>query len=362
MTGAAPPGGEFGAGGQSRWSWLSRMEAAVAFTSKRRDAWLVALGGFLVRGGVVALVLPIVVLPSPIGVVSFVGLDPLNIAEQPTAWLYLAIGLAVGLVIAWLLAAGAIGSAVDIWLVREALRSGVGAHPATPARVFSRRSHSDRSLIVQLMAIRGFLFVPLAAMVGLAGVVIGVKTYNESLIPTDLATPLILRVLGGTFPAVAGILVVWTLTETLGAIAVRRQIVLRRGVLPSLLGAIGDAVRRPLTTAATAAGAFLLSAISLVVSIGALYLAFDACRAAARNYAVATSSILPEAGGPQRSGDALATLAVLVAAVAMLAAVWLMSLAASGVASTLRSAAFTRESAAGQQLAVEEPGLSTDDA
>jgi len=66
----------------------SRMRCALGFGIADRDTIIVALAGFLLRGGIVLLLVPISVLPSVIGIAGATGVDAFGIDGRPTFWLF----------------------------------------------------------------------------------------------------------------------------------------------------------------------------------------------------------------------------------------------------------------------------------
>ncbi len=124
-----------------------RLARALAFGLTHGEASVVALAGFLLRGGIVLLALPSVILPSVIGIASVTGVDAISIAGQPTTWLVELIALAIVAAIAWLAVASLVGSLTDVWLIQMTLDpSGTrqeAGKPAAPARVASAAAGGD---------------------------------------------------------------------------------------------------------------------------------------------------------------------------------------------------------------------------
>ena len=107
-----------------RFGRAGRLARALAFGLTHGEASVVALAGFLLRGGIVLLALPSVILPSVIGIASVTGVDAISIAGQPTTWLVELIALAVVAAIAWLAVASLVGSLTDVWLIQMMLDPG----------------------------------------------------------------------------------------------------------------------------------------------------------------------------------------------------------------------------------------------
>ena len=291
-----------------------------------------ALAGFLLRGGIVLLALPSVVLPSVIGIAGVTGVDAISIAGQPTPWLIELIALAIVGAVVWLAAASLVGSLTDIWLIQMTLDSGGdGRQGGIPL--------PKMPLLLRLAAIRMICLVPLAIALSWAATRIFNATYDELTTPSNLASPLPLRVVLAAGDAVAVVTVVWLASETIAAIAVRRELLAGGGVWRSVLGAAGQMVRRPISTLLTAAISHATSAVAIGLALVGISTAFNWCRIAARN--PVPIAIKLGIGDFSTTRDfrpvafALATVAIAVA--------WFAALAIAAVTSAWRSAAFTNE-------------------
>ena len=308
------------------------MWRAATFFLTDREAPVVALVGFLIRGGIVLIALPSVVLPSVIGIAGATGVDYISISGEPTQWLVeVVLGASVAAVV-WLTVAGLVGSLVDVWLVDMALDA---RRPATRGRLPLPRM----ALLVRLLAIRMICLVPLAiALVWAAGQIFS-ATYDELTTPTNLATPLPLRVIFAATSAVTVVAAAWLVAETIAAIAIRRQILAGHGIWRSLGGAAWQLVRRPVSTLLTVFILYATSVVAVGLALVATATAFDWCRIAARN----TEPIAVKLGiGDFSTTRDFRPVAFALAAVAV-ALAWAAALVLSGVASAWRSAAFTHE-------------------
>jgi hypothetical protein len=308
------------------------MWRAATFFLTDREAPVVALVGFLIRGGIVLIALPSVVLPSVIGIAGATGVDYISISGEPTQWLVeVVLGASVAAVV-WLTVAGLVGSLVDVWLVDMALDA---RRPATRGRLPLPRM----ALLVRLLAIRMICLVPLAiALVWAAGQIFS-ATYDELTTPTNLATPLPLRVIFAATSAVTVVAAAWLVAETIAAIAIRRQILAGHGIWRSLGGAAWQLVRRPVSTLLTVFISYATSVVAVGLALVATATAFDWCRIAARN----TEPIAVKLGiGDFSTTRDFRPVAFALAAVAV-ALAWAAALVLSGVASAWRSAAFTHE-------------------
>ncbi len=112
--------------------------ASLLVTLGRPAWWLLALAGFLVRGGFVVFLIPIVVLPSPLAISNVVApfIVPMALGRIGPEVIVLLIAGGAGL-FGWLLIGGAIAAATDLALMRDAVTAaadeGVAMAPDSPA-------------------------------------------------------------------------------------------------------------------------------------------------------------------------------------------------------------------------------------
>lgn len=309
-----------------------RLARALAFGMTDGEASVVALAGFLLRGGIVLLALPSVMLPSVIGIASVTGVDAISIAGQPTTWLVGLIALAIVAAIAWLAVANLFGSLTDVWLIQMMLDPGQRTrHEGLPL--------PRMSLLLRLGAIRMICLAPLAIALAWAATRIFNATYDELTTPSNLTSPLPLRVVFAAGDAVAVVAFVWLATETIAAIAVRREVLAGGGTWRSLLGAAMEIVHRPISTLLTVVVSYATSAVAIGLALFATSIAFDWCRIAARN----EEPIAVKLGIGGFSTERDFRPVVFALAIAALVVVWVAALAVSAVTSAWRSAAFTNE-------------------
>jgi hypothetical protein len=309
-----------------------RLARALSFGLTGGEAPMVALAGFLLRGGIVLLALPAVILPSVIGVAGATGVDAISIAGQPTPWLAELIALAILGAVGWLVLAGLVGSVVDVWMIEMTMEPGLD-------RPRHRLPLPPLSVVLRLLAIRMICLVPLAVALGWAATRIFNAAYDELTTPSSLATPLPLRVLFAAADAVAVVTLVWLATETIAAIAVRRQVLAGRGIWWSLVGTAGQIVRRPISTLLTVVVSYATSAVAIGLAMVGTSTAFDWCRIAARN----EEPVAIKLGIAQFSTTRDFRPVVFALAAVALALAWAAALAISAVAAAWRSASFTGE-------------------
>lgn len=238
--------------------------AALLVTLGRPSWWLLGLAAFLVRGGVLLFLIPIVALPSPLA---------LSNAAAPTIMAAAfgrispeLIGLVVALVLAglaWLLAGGLLAAAADLALLREATAAaaeeGVG-HLA----VAERPGIARRILAARILALVPFVVAVIVGTVGIVG-----SAYVELTRPRDVDAPLALRVLAGAVWHVVGIIVTWVFAEVVGGAAERRVVFNATPPFLAVSDGTVDLVRRPVSIGAT----WIVATIVLLALAGANLLA-----------------------------------------------------------------------------------------
>jgi hypothetical protein len=308
------------------------MSFALAFGVGEFDIVVVALAGFLIRGGIVLLALPSVVLPSVIGIAGVTGVDAFGIDGRPTMWFFEIVTIVIGGVVAWLALASVIGSLIDVWLIEAA----VGG---TDRPIRRGRPLPGIGLLLDMVAVRGVCLLPLAGALAWAGSRIYTAAYNELTTPSNLATPLPVRIAENAADAVILVTVVWLATETIAALAVRRLVLSGDGVRRSIAGALVQILRRPVSTAATVLASTGATVLVTALAVAATATAFDWCRVAARTQQpIAVALDLGPLSTTRDFRPVVFVLAALVLAIA-----WVTAAALSGIASAWRSAAWTGE-------------------
>ena len=339
---AAEHRAEIRPGAPARQGWFGRTARAIGFARTDADTVLVALAGFLLRGGIALLLVPSLALPSVIGAAAIIGVDAFGIDGRPTVWLIEVAAVLVVVMAIWLLVAFVLGSLIDAWLIEAAVDP--EGHASDRARPLP-----SLGLVLDLAGIRAICALPLVAAVWWAGSRIYSVSYNELTAPTDLSTPMALRVFVGAADGFLLLGSVWLVSEAIGAIAVRRVILLDSGVWRALGEAVLQVLRRPITSLATVVVSFASGVIAVAASIAVTATAFDWCRVAARSQD--PLSLRFSLGPLVATPDFRPLLFILAALVLGLA--WVAALAVSGFASAWRSAAFTQETAAATAGAID---------
>jgi hypothetical protein len=313
------------------------LAAATRWTGARPDMWAVSLAGLLVRGGILVLAIPILVLPTPIGVASFVGADAVTAAGPTDRFVIVAASLGVTLAAA-VVAGFIVGAAVDRVVLRAwrsdrragaVLPAGLPPDGAavTPAPAVPGATRSGAVAgVARVVAVRLVATAPLVAAAAWAIPRIASAGYRELTLPDDLATPFPLRVLVASPDAVAAIIAGLLVCELIAGLATVHVVADDASVARSLWRVAADIVRRPVPVLAS----FLLGVAALVVLVGA-------------PLAIATF-----AWGAARDAFAGRDAGAATIAVVVLSAAWVAALLLAGVASAWRRAALAS--------AVSDPG------
>ncbi len=232
-------------------SWRRAVISSARLESSRPDLIPIGLIGFLVRGGLLLFLLPIVILPTPIGIANFVGASAIT-ASGPAPW-FVDMLIALGLIVLTILLASTVaGTVTDLVLLRAVMAdtdgSGLRVRPGLVVR----------ASVIRLVALVPFVLAAAVGIASLAG-----ATYNQLVTPVDTATPFAVRVLLEAGNAVVLMAVAWLIGETIGGLAVRHLAISQASVPRALWRGVTDLVRRPVTTLAT----LVLSVVAILVAV-----------------------------------------------------------------------------------------------
>jgi hypothetical protein len=305
--------------------WRRGIAAAATLTARRPRLWAFALVAFLARGGLVALALPIVVLPTFIGLANFVG--PASVSAEgpgPRVVALIALGLGAGLVV---IAAGTlVAAAAEVALHRAtAAAPEAAAIHAAPRDAGTDHGPTETGAglaVVRVTVLRLLLLLPVAAAAAVAVPAWIAVAYRELTLPSDVAAPLVTRVLGGAPAASFAVLGTWLAAEVVGGFAARRAALLGASVPRALAGGLLDPLRAPLATTLTVAAALATSLLLLAPA----WLAVGAAWDAARHVVAGGTDLLAALGGAL-----------------LLAAAWLAALLLAALAAGWRATLVTME-------------------
>ena len=305
-------------------AWPRAMASASILAVSRPRLWAFALLGFLARGGLVALVVPMLVLPTFVGLSNTIGPTSVTAAgPTPRLIAMIATWLAVG--IAAIVGGTLVACAAEIALYRATVAPPEGDPPGGDDSPDVRGSaRSWRRPVRRVATVRLALLVPVGAALAVAvppWVQVG---YDELVLPSNLAVPFPVRVVAGAPWATAAVIVTWLACEVVGGLATRHAAIGGSSIGGALVAAMADVVRAPIATLLT-----------IVVAVAGTLL-------------VIVPAVMLVAGAWDRARIALVDGADVVSVLGwtfVLVVVWAACLLVAGVAAAWRSALWTAEAA-----------------
>ena len=245
-------------------TWRTAQLAATALTLVRGRWWLLALAAFLLRGGVLLAIPPILLVPSPARLASLVS--PNLVGDSLTAPSQALLGLAAltsVILFSVLMVTTVVGAWLDVALIEAA-----AGDPEL------ERIRARRPVAISLeSAVEARLIAHIPTAIAL---VVGVFALRDATM-AELTAPsgtgsLILRILGREPRATGAIVATWVIGEAWGGIATRR-LAANASIVRALLAGLRDLVR-PSTV-----GTWLLSTVIVAIPLVAVWLsagrAFD---------------------------------------------------------------------------------------
>lgn len=201
--------------------------ASLLAVLARPATWPLALLGFLVRGGWLLIVAPIVVVPTPVGLANIVAplLEDVAFGRR-TGELMALVAVVVVAAIAWLIAGGLAAAIAEADGVRR-IADEEGFH------------WQGGSVAWRIAGVRLIAHLPLAIGAAWAAVRIVSVAYRELTVPSDVTVPAAWRIVAGAPDAFAIVAVTWLVGEIVGALATRRIVLAGDGARAALRAAIG---------------------------------------------------------------------------------------------------------------------------
>lgn len=293
--------------------------AALLAALGRPGWWILALAGFLVRGGILVFFLAIVTLPSPLALSGLLEpiIKPIYLGSVAPATVALGV-FAVTVLAVWVVGGTWIAAATEVVLVRDAREEAADEGLPTRPEVTTGRLIISRVAAAHLLAL-----VPFAVVSAIGSVQIYGVAYRELVNPSDGGSILARVAIGAWGPMIA-ILVTWVLGELTGGLAVRRIVLRDQPLVGAVVRAAGDLLRHP----AGAIAAPLLTIAVLVVDLAAVLAAVSLVWSEVR------SRLIRPLDEPVATALALLTLG----------AVWCLALLVTGLIDAWRSVALTFES------------------
>ncbi len=297
----------------------SAVAAGVVVTLVRPATWVVALAGFLAGGGVIALAWPITVLPTTSGVQNLLGAPISTLAFGDPSPELVRAAVILGVLGVVLLVAGLV---IGSWAERRVILldlDGAADEGYTP-----RQPHDGAPSTGRIALVRGLSLVPPTVVLALSWPAIYSVTYQELILPEDLATPLPIRVIAQVPLQLAALVVAWLLADAAAAVGVRRLMTERRSAIAAWALGWVDLARR----AHRIVPIVLLGDLALLVAVG------PALAAAAVAWVRVREALELSPSSP-----------IGIVVVALWVGIWLGAVVLAGVGSALRSALLTLEGA-----------------
>jgi hypothetical protein len=223
------------------------LSASLLAVLARPSTWPLGLLGFLVRGGWLLVVAPIVVVPTPVGLANIVAplLEDVAFGRRTTE-LVAIVGVVIVAAVVWLVGGGLIAAVAEAEGVRRiAEEAGVVVGERTVGVGEQAVGVGEHAVAWRIVGVRLLAQVPLAIASAWAAVRIVALAYRELTVPSDVTVPIAWRIVAGAPDAFVALLLAWLLAEVVGAIAARSVVSARSGVREAVGFAIGRVRRRP---------------------------------------------------------------------------------------------------------------------
>jgi hypothetical protein len=293
--------------------WRALVGHALAAPVEQPFLWLLGTLSFVLRGGILALLLPIIVLPTQVEVRLMLGGSLGTSGLTP--------GFFVGVAAASIVSTGLVMTVLFVlaWLEIAAHRRLADDPEIEPSTLRDPGARLRDLFVVEALTLIALLLaaVPLAAA-------LGQSTYQEILLPSSSAS-IYERVLSHLAQPIAIFAVALPIVDSVSAIWVR-GLLSGQSVGSAFVGSIGGIIRRPLWFLGSALLALAVLALAVVGTDWALTIAWQATRAAF----LATTSV----------SDMLSNIVPLFVAL-LLAGVFVCGLAICGYVAGFRNALWT---------------------
>ena len=293
-----------------RASWLGSMQSALAATLTTPEWWAMALAAFLVRGGILLVLLPIVALPTPAGLIT--ALSPAVetiLLGTPSLGGALLGATALTAFLLLLACAAWAGSWIEVALIRDTVGSDELDLGWSPVAVSGWHA----------FGLRLTAHVPTLLALGYAMVRTIVVSFEQFTAPDDPGVPIVDRVIARVPDALLLVVVAWLAGEVVGGLATRRAAAGMTNAA-ALVGSVRQLLSaRGLATLAATTALLLATAVPFAL-------------AAARAWDHVRAYLLFGADAVQ-----------LTAAIVVLVATWVLGLTIVGAALAWRATAWTAE-------------------
>ncbi len=304
----------------ARPGWRAGLTTALAAVTGQPHLWLLGMVGFLLRGGVLLLALPIVVLPTQVEARLLLGNYLGSTGFTSGFWVLLA-------------AAAVFAAVLSVVVLLVLARTELCAFERLASEPTALSGVARNRLFLRLFGIQVLAFVALLASAAPLASAAGQTAFAEIVRPSS-SSSIYDRVLGGIGDPLFLFLVCLVLIEMVSALSTRELLARARGwrghsrqrrlwLLPAVGSALARPIVSPLRTLGTAALGWVATAAVLLPAFWALSIAWQAVRGA----------FLTSVG----FSDGAEVLGMALVALAMSAA-FILAIALAGFASALRGA------------------------
>ena len=231
----------------------------------RPSTWPLALVGFLLRGGWLLVVAPVVVVPTPVGLANVVAPFIEDVAFGRRTGEVIEISIVTVLVtLAWLIGGGLLAAITETEGVRRVAEE-------------EDIEVADQSGTARVLAARLLALIPLVAGLAWAAVRIVGVAYRELAVPSDVSVPIAWRIVGGAPEAFAIVGLTFLFSEIVGAVASRRVVLEGQPAWPALRAGeqrlrthVGRMVAIAIATNGALLGVVLVTGLAATATWGAL--------------------------------------------------------------------------------------------
>ena len=265
------------------------LAAALLAVLDRPSTWPLALAAFLIRGGWLLVVAPIVVLPTAVGLANVVAplLEDVAFGRR-TGELIALVVLVLGGTLVWLIGGGIVAAAAEVEAIRRLASDPEVARGASAPRT------DTLGAAWRIAALRLIAHVPFAVALVWGAARLAAVGYAELTVPSDVTVPAAWRIAAGAPDALIGILLTWLAGETIGALAARRVVLAGETARVALRRAMGRFFRSPVRPSVLTVIATLVLVIVIAVTGLAAGAALDQLRSgfASGDASIATTALL----------------------------------------------------------------------
>ena len=241
----------------------------------RPSTWPLALVAFLVRGGWLLVIAPIIVLPTAVGLANAIAplLEDVAFGRQSDELVRTVVLVSAG-VVGWIVIGSLVAAVAEAEAIRRiAPETGAGTD-ASHVRVGVGRS------ALRIVSVRLAAHVPFVIALAWGASRLVAVGYRELTVPSDVTVPAAWRIATGAPEALAVILVTWLIGEVVGALAARRVILNGDGAGRAFRSAASRFLRapgRPVVLAVLSTATFAAAVVVTGLAAGATW---DALRSA----------------------------------------------------------------------------------